>query len=95
MFYVPKLPTALYVLILLVLVLLCVSRSAALLTLLGTMGVIFAWQSWRYDEMDFERLFYGHLFVGHVRLGRFIFLWLLLMFALVVISRTEDLDQGL
>jgi len=45
--------------------------------------------------MDFERLFYGHLFVGHVRLGRFIFLWLLLMFALVVISRTEDLDQGL
>ena len=95
LFYVPKLPTALYVLIVLALVLLCLSRSATALALLGTMGAIAAWQSWRWDESGFERLFYGHLFVGHVRFGRFMFLWLVLMVALVVISHTEDLDQGL
>ena len=40
LFYVPKLPTALYVLIVLALALLWLSRSATALALLGTMGAI-------------------------------------------------------
>ena len=94
LFYVPKSPTAVYLLMVLALVLLCVSRSAWPLGLIGTMGAILTWASWKWDSTAFEELFYGGLFAGHVRLGQFMFLLLLVMVALVVISRTEDLDEA-
>src|SRR5213080_5113157 len=64
------------------------------LGLIGTMGAILTWASWKWDSTAFEELFYGGLFAGHVRLGQFMFLLLLVMVALVVISRTEDLDEA-
>jgi hypothetical protein len=81
-----------YAFMFLALVVLLFSSSSKVLATIGAIGCIVSWQAWKWDNIEFQRMFYGSLLIGHVQFGRLMFTLLMVMGALVAISLKDGLD---
>lgn len=95
LFYMPHDLAVIYMLLALAPISLLASKSKGILTIIGLVGTMLAYESGRWGARHFKILFYGYRSPGRVSGFNALLLELLvLMIALVAIARSDDLDEA-